>query len=588
MRYPFHEPFSRGSGRIGAQTAVVPSSASSWRVRALVHGFTGMELSGADVTADGLNVQFPDIMEEGETLDFVVEQTGADGASVSFPVTLTSSTALPALALRALLSSRGMTFATSIQSPARQARPGIGGRGTLQDFCNVEYEGWTSGIQFMPDIFQPANGQFNTDLARGFLDAGIAGGKKLHGHCLVYPKRMTSTWWAGALTAGNWETKIDTHMAAIAAMEGIDQITSWDVLNEVIDGGGQRGDDLLYNVTGGSGYRTTVFEMAREHFPDADLYWCQDQSEQLGDSWNQTLATNVLKAIEADLNAGAPIDGYNFQSHLVHCKSINKKALAAFVHSLRAQLGLKIRIGEIDTRTGYDATYFPAEPRPADYANYAAYNAAMASMIEQVAPVLLPHVQWTSGDLCAWNAADVSHWMDSASAVPQGEKPALFDDGYAPKPQYYALFSAVKALPKVAAEPDAPDLVHNGSFDVDTAGWTVTTGGAAVVGGKLRLNTNAAGSASVNQRVYCGLPGQTMRFTFDRTIISSQGRVAISTSASTSNALVQATDYVSQTGGYLDFVVPASGYVYVLLWIATGSGADKQADFDNISIVPLP
>jgi endo-1,4-beta-xylanase len=200
-----------------------------------------------------------------------------------------------------------------------------------------------------------------------------------------------------------------------------------------------------YNAVEGDApaYISYAFTKARELWPQTPLYFCHDHTEQITDSYHNRHTTNIPHCIEACLERGAPIDGFNQQGHLTYRLGFNATKLRGFLSDLRS-LGLDIIIGELDARTGHADLDPPDYPAPEAF-TAAGYDAIGADLIRRYLGVALPFVAESGKQLLCWGLSDLDHsWANPPN--PTGERPLPWDASYAVKPQYHAIRNALLEL----------------------------------------------------------------------------------------------------------------------------------------------
>lgn len=349
--------------------------------------------------------------------------------------------------IAAVAKAAGITYGVAIQSDKRLGKTAPDGEGTLADFIRVQSELYVPGIAFLPEHFQPKQGYFNVAMASAFIKRAQADGKQFRIHCMLYPGHDPS-WVAQRINKDNWQEALDLHFDVMAAVPGIHNAVNIDVVNELLDANqhdtnGYR-PNAWYKAAGGPDYIPYAFKKARSLFPDTPLYWCHDHTEQITDSYHVRQVKYMLTALERALKAGAPIDGYNMQSHLQFRLGFDEKRLKDFLTDLTSNLGLKVIIGELDCRTGYvigrqTDTRLPDQYSPAEYDQKA------ADLVKRFLDVSLPFVRDTGKQLITWGIADIdSSWEPGTPQnIPESERPLPFDADFKPKPMYTAMLAAL-------------------------------------------------------------------------------------------------------------------------------------------------
>jgi GH35 family endo-1,4-beta-xylanase len=371
--------------------------------------------------------------------------------------------------LKTISANKGILLGTSIQGGDVMGAAGPAGYATRQAWIADNVDLYVPGYVMMGDNFNPSLGSFNLNPAKAFLDDARAKGKKVRGHVIgVYPKRDIGTWIDTYLqqNPGQWQTLMAARIDAICGLLAgyTDIIANADVVNELFSAGSTNPGGWRTNpwntaaatVAGRTASTATqddylapvLFAIARvrQKLPGVPLFWCQDQTEQLGSSTFNNLAQNTLAGITAAIQAGAVVDGYAQQAHMQFRLSFSAPRLRSFLQGL-VGLGLKIIVSEIDVRTGYgdgiiDAYGKVDTPAPTSYSAYE-YERIASNIRKQYLDVALPIVQSTGGGmLVEWTLDNgYNSWMSTA-----GEMPCAYTADFQPTPQLASMRDAVLEL----------------------------------------------------------------------------------------------------------------------------------------------
>jgi endo-1,4-beta-xylanase len=185
-----------------------------------------------------------------------------------------------------------------------------------------------------------------------------ANGMAMRGVILVWHLGMpawvsTGSATVGQLTSGNRPAaeKLIRNWISAAMGRYRGQIESWDVINEVTDGGqasGFRTDTNWRQAFGSDDYIKVAFQTAREFDPVARLCWCEENLENdNADGYFENRRTAVLKNLESLLRQGVPIHTLALQGHVNSMHTIDQTKLRTFLRNV-AGLGLTIEITEFD------------------------------------------------------------------------------------------------------------------------------------------------------------------------------------------------------------------------------------------------
>jgi len=300
---------------------------------------------------------------------------------------------------------------------------------------------YVPGTAALPDHVQGVEGIYTLDPLSRFVARAHEDGKAFRVHVLLYPKR-DRPWVAQAVTPANWREMMAAHFKAVRSVPGIAAASNIDVVNEVLSGAypdtnGYR-PNAWFAAAGGADYIVHAFKTARTLWPRTPLYFCQDESEQITDGWRRRHTKFILQALEAALKAGAPIDGYNAQSHLTFRAGFSAQALQDFFTAITKTLGLKLIIGEMDVRTGFAAGRMEDTPRATAYGAQA-YDALAADYVKRYLEVALPFL--SGNQLITWGVTDAdSSWRQSETP---DERPLPWDSAYQAKPMQTAMREAL-------------------------------------------------------------------------------------------------------------------------------------------------
>ncbi|CAN5305949.1 hypothetical protein BH10PSE13_BH10PSE13_04290 [soil metagenome] len=352
------------------------------------------------------------------------------------------------LKLHELAARRGILFGTPYPALSYLQIPGPAGVGTLADFMRDQAALYVN-VGMIPQTVEWTAGWYNLAPLLATIGLATTASKAWRGNCLLYPLADSASVKA-TVSASNWREMMTRHFEAIAAAPGAQGCTSLDVTNEVLDPtnmavtDGYRSNHWL--TAAGPDYLVHAYKEARRLWPTTPLYWCHDQTEQLTDSWHQNMATVNLRAIERAMNAGAPIDGYNMQSHLTIRLGLDEVRLRSFLDDITKNLGLKVMIGELDCRTGYRSPNFVDTPPPESYTTDQ-LDTISADLVERFLNVTLPYVQNSGKQLVCWGLSDIyDPWSTNNNPA---ERPMPWDKAYQPKLMWSAIQRSLMRLPLV-------------------------------------------------------------------------------------------------------------------------------------------
>ncbi|MCR2806827.1 endo-1,4-beta-xylanase [Paenibacillus soyae] len=294
-----------------------------------------------------------------------------------------------------------------------------------------------------PDAIQPMEGTFNWTNADRIVAFAKENGMEVRFHTLVWHTQVGAWFFKDAegkpmadeTDAAKREAnkrllleRLDNHVRTIVDKYK-DDITSWDVVNEVIepaDPDGMRASDW-YKITG-TDYIATAFRAAREAGgPDMKLYINDYGTD---DPRKRDLLYELVKKL---LDEGVPIDGVGHQTHI----DIHGPSVANIVASMRkfAELGLDNLVTELDMsiyawndRRDYGADI------PEDIL------AKQADRYGELFQAFRDNKDILSG-VVFWGIADDHSWLDGFP-VKRTNAPLLFDRQYQAKPAFWSVIGS--------------------------------------------------------------------------------------------------------------------------------------------------
>ncbi len=183
-------------------------------------------------------------------------------------------------------------------------------------------------------------------------------GVHLRGHTLLWPGwgNMPDRMQQNGDDPAFLKQQVDSHLVELLETENLDEyVTDWDVLNEVTTN-----TDLATALAGTPGYTNgrefyvETFDRARELAPDASLYLNDYVTLSLKNYAGNPVYDTYLGIVQDIVDAGAPIDGIGFQSHLNSPNSILD--VEATLDDFYGRFGLEAKITEFDLPGGTDST----------------------------------------------------------------------------------------------------------------------------------------------------------------------------------------------------------------------------------------
>lgn len=277
------------------------------------------------------------------------------------------------------------------------------------------------------DTVESSQGSFNFGPGDQVVAYAQQTGKKVYGHNFVWHQQLPG--WVQNLSASAMKTAMENHITAEAThFKG--KVFAWDVVNEAFDEDGTRRDSSPFQQKLGDGYIEDAFRTAHAADPGAKLCYNDYNIENVG------AKSNGVYAMVKDFKArGVPIDCVGFQSHFIvgQIPSDLQTNLQRF-----ADLGVDVRITELDIRMSTPATQSGLTQQAADY--------------KKVAQACLAVTRCQG--LTIWGITDKYSWVPGTFS---GQGAALvWDDGYAKKPAYDALAQAFGGTVVTTPPPTTP------------------------------------------------------------------------------------------------------------------------------------
>lgn len=288
-----------------------------------------------------------------------------------------------------------------------------------------------------PDALAPAEGTFTWERADRIVAFARENGMGLRFHTLVWHSQ-TPEWFfrdeAGGEMAEETDPakrgankrllleRLDRYVTAVVSRYKKD-ITSWDVVNEVIEPGdpdGMRASNW-YKITG-TGFIETAFKAARKAGgPDIKLYINDYGTD------NPEKRDRLYELVKELLAKGVPVDGIGHQTHI----NLEYPSVESIIESMDKfhALGLDNQITELDMSLYVYNDLSDVGPEvPADILQrqaekYGELFAALRARKELLSGVMF------------WGIADNHTWL-STFPVPRTEAPLLFDKELRPKPAF--------------------------------------------------------------------------------------------------------------------------------------------------------
>lgn len=260
---------------------------------------------------------------------------------------------------------------------------------------------------------QPSQGTF--DFSRGDALQTFASqrGMTMRGHALVWHKSVP-IWLTNNLNSEIWESILESHIAAVGPHF---DVTSWDVVNEVIatDASGYRTTDSIWYGAAGPAYIQAAYELARQYCPvGTGLAYCDFGTEHNGET-NASKRALIIDMLEGLAGLGL-IDSFCAQAHLNLAATFSEATWRTWIRDIKS-LGLKFNITELDCNN----TALSVPNENLDY-----------HMSELVRRLVTVWAEENGGDeLLVWGVKDdLSYLQDGATLT---QRPLPWDAAYKSK-----------------------------------------------------------------------------------------------------------------------------------------------------------
>ncbi|SEN66477.1 endo-1,4-beta-xylanase [Mesobacillus persicus] len=316
--------------------------------------------------------------------------------------------------------------------------------GTNGAMLNRHYNSIVAENVMKPISIQPEEGKFNFEEADKIVKFAKENDMELRFHTLIWHSQVPD--WFFMDKEGNPmvdETdpkqreknkklllkRLETHVKTIVKRYKND-VSSWDVVNEVVDDSGELRNSPWYQITG-TDYIKVAFETAdRFAAKDAKLF-INDYNTEV-EPKRSTLYNLVKEMVEA----GVPIDGVGHQAHI----QIGWPSLQEIEDSINmfAALGLDNQITELDVSLyGWPPeNAFPTYDKiPAsEFERQAVRYDALFNLYERLGDKI--------SSVTFWGIADNHTWLNDRAEQYSGvgvDAPFVFDVNYNTKPAYWAI-----------------------------------------------------------------------------------------------------------------------------------------------------
>ncbi|WP_051392965.1 endo-1,4-beta-xylanase [Glycomyces arizonensis] len=286
---------------------------------------------------------------------------------------------------------------------------------TYRNTIATQFNSVTAENVMKMDAVEPSQGNFNFAPGDRLVQFAQQNDMSVHGHTLVWHNQSPN--WIKNLSGSAMRQAMENHITTtMNHWEG--DIAGWDVVNEVVDGGQLRNSFWLQAM--GPDYIQWAFEAARAADPSADLYMNDYSIEGINSK------SDKYYQMAQDLVSQGLLDGMGFQSHLIlgQVPGNMEQNLQRF-----ADLGLKVRITELDVRIQMPASQQELQQQAQDYQRVIDICTSIADC---------------SG-VTVWGLRDGDSWVPDVFSGYGA--PLLYNDNYTTKPAYDAVLEALGGTP---------------------------------------------------------------------------------------------------------------------------------------------
>ncbi|MDQ2076002.1 endo-1,4-beta-xylanase [Marinimicrobium sp. ABcell2] len=314
----------------------------------------------------------------------------------------------------------------------------------LLDLIAREFSSITAENCMKSGLIQPAQGQWEWELADRFVEFGVENDMNIVGHALVWHSQAPSDFFVHEdgrqISREELIRRMDTHITTV--MERYKgKIHTWDVVNESIDEDQGWRQSLWYQVMGSAEYQERAFRLAHELDPKAHLIYNDYNMHSPG---KRDFLVDVIKDYK---KRGVPIHGVGMQSH-VGLDWPDMKEYEASIEAFAA-LGMRLHMTELEVDVlpvawEHMGAEISTEFEYADELN--PYVDGLPAEVEEqlteryveLFKLYLKHRDKIDR-VTTWGTHDGESWKNNFPVRGRTNYPLLFDRNMQPKPAYYAV-----------------------------------------------------------------------------------------------------------------------------------------------------
>jgi len=341
------------------------------------------------------------------------------------------------------------------------------------EFNSVTLENWLKWEEV-----HPVRGEFDFGPVDEVLAFAREHRQAVRGHTLVWHNQNPTWLTEGTFTPDELRTILREHIhTVVGRYRG--QIDRWDVVNEVIDDGGELRDTIWLRHLG-PGYIADAFRWAHEADPDAKLFLNDYNVE--GINRKSDAYYELVQELLAD---GVPVHGFAAQGHL----AIQYPFPGGVRENLQrfSDLGLATAFTEVSVRMVLPPDGVPTEAQLERQADFCRRLLQACLSVD------------SCREFTVWGFNDEHSWV--MTFFPGQGAPSIMRGDYSRKPAYYALLSTLAegrltpqgaaGLPEPKPEPKSTGAVRGTPVidgvkdpiwltanEIETNTWFIGTEGA--------------------------------------------------------------------------------------------------------------
>ncbi len=301
-----------------------------------------------------------------------------------------------------------------------------------KDVINAQFNVITAENEMKFESVCTALGQYDFTNADKILGFAKENGKKLRGHTLVWHSQTPDWYFKNGddfVSREEMLIRMDNHIR-VQAEHFKDECYAWDVVNEAIDDKyGKYLRKSNWTDVIGDNFIEKAFISARNHFPDAELYY-NDYNESDADKCDK-----ICKLVSSLKEKDIPIDGVGLQAHWNIVSPTLDEIKRAF--EKYSKLGVKLNITELDV----SVFEFSDERRDILSPTVEMIKAQEKFYIDIFE--IFKEYREILDCVTFWGVCDDETWLSNFPVKDRKNFPLLFDDNHKPKDAFYKLLENI-------------------------------------------------------------------------------------------------------------------------------------------------